>query len=85
MLGFHVEVVSRDRTQEPSDHLPEPKRYKGLGLSLGETCFEQVKYVVLVKDGRGNYGTSVWVPTVGADGVRGEMALPAEHPQVVGG
>lgn len=25
-----------------------------------------------------------WVPTVGTDGVRGEMALPAVHPQVVG-
>jgi len=26
VLGFHVEVVFRERTEEPSDSLPEPKR-----------------------------------------------------------
>lgn len=26
VLAFHVEVFFRDRTEEPPDHLPEPKR-----------------------------------------------------------
>lgn len=32
--------------------------YEGLGLSLGETHFEQVKCVALLKDGRGDCGTA---------------------------
>ena len=59
--------------------------YKGLGLSLGETYFEQVKRVVLVKDRRGDYGTSIQIPAAGMDWVRREMALPEEQPHVVGG
>lgn len=32
-------------------------QYKGHGLSLGVTYFEQAESVVLVKDGRGDYDT----------------------------
>lgn len=59
--------------------------YKGHGLSLGEMYFEQVKCVVLVKDGRSDYGTSTQIPAVGMDQLREETALPEEPPHVVEG
>ena len=58
--------------------------YKRLGLSLGGTYFEQVKRIVLVKDGRSNYGTSIQISAADMDWVRGEMAFPEEQPHVMG-
>lgn len=56
MLGFHIEVLYRDSTEEPSNLLPEPKRCSTKDLvCLWERQFEQAESTVLVKDGRSDY------------------------------
>lgn len=60
MLGFHIEVLYRDSTEEPSDLLPKPKSCSTKDLvCLWVRQFEQAESTVLVKDGRGDYDTRI--------------------------
>lgn len=55
MLGFHIEVLFRDSTEEPSDLLPKPKRCSTKELvCLWVRQFEQAASTLLVKGGRGD-------------------------------
>lgn len=60
VLGFHVEVLFRDSTQEPSELLLKPKRCSTKDLvCLWVRQFERAESTVLVKDGRGDYDTRI--------------------------
>lgn len=60
-------------------------QYKGHGLSLGVTYFEQAESIVLVKDGRGDYDTRFSRFLLqGWNGLEEKWSFQNSHPHVVG-